>query len=124
MGVLGCVQARATHVPVLAFDPALVLELAETERASILLGVPTMLIALTEHPDLARRDLSALRCVVSGGPTVPAELVHRIEERLGVTFSIVYGTTECCHWSPRPGSTTHSPTARARWGSRCRRPRW
>ena len=62
----------------------------------VLLGVPTMLIALTEHPDLARRDLSALRCVVSGGATVPADLVHRIEERLGVTFTIVYGTTECC----------------------------
>jgi fatty-acyl-CoA synthase len=95
MGVLGSVQARAVHVPVLAFDPALVLELAETERASVLVGVPTMLIALTEHADLARRDLSAVRCVVSGGATVPAELVHRIEERLGVTFSIVYGITEC-----------------------------
>jgi fatty-acyl-CoA synthase len=96
MGVLGCVQARAAHVPVLAFDPALVLELAEAERASVMLGVPTMLIALLEHPDLARRDLSALRCVVSGGATVPAELVHAVEERLGARFSIVYGTTECC----------------------------
>jgi fatty-acyl-CoA synthase len=96
MGVLGCVQARAVHVPVLAFDPALVLELAEAERATALLGVPTMLIAVMEHPDLARRDLSSLRCAVSGGATVPAELVHRIEQRLGVTFSIVYGTTECC----------------------------
>ncbi|MGQ0573072.1 MAG: AMP-binding protein [Pseudonocardia sp.] len=96
MAVLGSAQSLATHVLVLAFDPALVLELAEAERASVLLGVPTMLIALMEHPDLARRDLSALRCAVSGGATVPAELVRRIEERLGVTFSIVYGTTECC----------------------------
>jgi len=48
---------------VLAFDPALVLELAEAERASVLLGVPIMLIALMEHPDLTRRDpvLAALR---------------------------------------------------------------
>jgi fatty-acyl-CoA synthase len=95
MGVLGTVQSRAVHVPVLAFDPALVLELAETERATALLGVPTMLIALLEHPDLERRELSALRCAVSGGSTVPAELVRRIEERFGVPFNIVYGTTEC-----------------------------
>ncbi len=95
LGVLGAAQALAVHVPVLAFDPALVLELMETERATALLGVPTMLIALLEHPDLARRDLSAVRCVVSGGATVPAELVRRVEERLGVPFCIVYGTTEC-----------------------------
>ena len=96
MGALGAAQAGAVHVPVLAFDPALVLELCESERSTALLGVPTMLIAMMEHADLARRDLSALRCAVSGGSTVPVDLVRRIEERLDVTFSIVYGTTECC----------------------------
>ncbi len=96
VGALGAVQSRAAHVPVLSFDPALVLELIESERATAMLGVPTMLIALMEHPDLARRDLSSLRCTVSGGSTVPADLVRRIEDRLGVVFSIVYGSTECC----------------------------
>ena len=32
MGVLGAAQTLAVHVPVLAFDPALVLELFEAER--------------------------------------------------------------------------------------------
>jgi fatty-acyl-CoA synthase len=32
---------------------------------------------------------------VSGGSPVPAGLVRRVEERLGVRFSIVFGTTEC-----------------------------
>ncbi len=45
------------------------LELIETERATIALGVPTVLIALLECPDLATRDLSSLRVVVSGGAT-------------------------------------------------------
>jgi acyl-CoA synthetase (AMP-forming)/AMP-acid ligase II len=83
------------HVPVFAFDPGLVLELIEAERSSVFVGVPTMLSAMLEHPDLARRDLSSLRCAVSGGATVPAELVRRVEGRLGVAFSIVFGTTEC-----------------------------
>jgi fatty-acyl-CoA synthase len=95
LAVLGSVQTRAVHVPVLAFDPGLVLELLEAERASAMLGVPTMLIALLEHPDFAVRDLSALRCVLSGGAPVPPELVRRVEEEMGVTFSIVFGTTEC-----------------------------
>jgi fatty-acyl-CoA synthase len=95
MGVLGCVQSRAVHLPVLAFDPALALELCETERSAVFGGVPTMLIAMLEQPDLDKRDLSSLRVAVSGGSPVPAQLVRKVEERLGVSFSIVFGTTEC-----------------------------
>ncbi|HUC26907.1 MAG TPA: AMP-binding protein [Streptosporangiaceae bacterium] len=95
MGVLGTCQSLAVHIPVLAFDPALMLELLETERSDAFLGVPTMMIALLEHPDLGKRDLSSLRVAVSGGSPVPAGLVRRVEERLGVPFSIVFGTTEC-----------------------------
>ena len=95
MGVLGAAQRLAVHVPVLAFDPALVLELLESERAAFFGGVPTMMIAMLGHPDFDRRDLSCLRVAVSGGAPVPAELVRRVEERLGVQFSIVFGTTEC-----------------------------
>ena len=95
MGVLGAVQSLAVHVPVLAFDPALVLELLEAERGTVFAGVPTMMIAMLSHPDFERRDLSGLRAAMSGGAPVPAELVRRVEARLGVRFSIVFGTTEC-----------------------------
>jgi len=95
MGVLGTAQRLATHVPVLAFDPALVLELCERERSAVFAGVPTMLIAMLGHPGLDKRDLSSARVAVSGGAPVPAELVRQVEDRLGVRFSIVFGTTEC-----------------------------
>lgn len=95
LGTLGTLQSGACHVPVYAFDPALMLELIETEKAEIALGVSTVLLALLECPDLADRDVSTLRVVLSGGATVPADLVRRIEHTLGVQFSIVYGTTEC-----------------------------
>jgi fatty-acyl-CoA synthase len=94
LGALGSLWARATHIPVLAFDPGLVLELVETERVAVMGGVPTMLIAMMEHPDFATRDLSSLRSVLSGGSTVPAELVRRIEGGLGIRFGIVFGQTE------------------------------
>src|SRR4051794_12188626 len=94
LGALGAVWSRAVHLPVLAFDPGVVLELIETERANVMGGVPTMLIAMMEHPDFARREISSLRAVLSGGSTVPAELVRRIEGTMGVKFGIVYGQTE------------------------------
>jgi fatty-acyl-CoA synthase len=94
VAVLGSVQARATLVNVLQFDPGVVLELCELYRCTHLLGVPTMIIALMEHPDFGRRDLSSITTVCSGGSTVPADLVRRIEATLGVQFSIIYGQTE------------------------------
>jgi len=94
LGALGAISTVATHIPVLAFDPGLVLELVETERAAVMGGVPTMLLAMREHPDFATRDLSCLRAVLSGGSTVPAHLVRELERDLGIRFGIVFGQTE------------------------------
>jgi len=94
VGALGSVAARAKHVLLMQFDPGLALELVETESPTFMLGVPTMLIAMMEHPDFTARDLSTLRGVCSGGSLVPADLVRKIEEQLGVHFTILYGQTE------------------------------
>ena len=93
--VLGAVSKRATQVLVEAFDPGLVLELFQTYRINAMLGVPTMLIALTEHPAYATTDLSSTRAICSGGSTVPAALVRKLEDKLGAPFTIVFGQTEC-----------------------------
>ncbi len=94
LGALGCVSHQLAHVPVLAFEPGLMLDLIETERAAALAGVPTVLIALTEDPGFETRDLSSVRAALSGGAIVAPDLVKRIEDRLGVRFSIIYGQTE------------------------------
>jgi acyl-CoA synthetase (AMP-forming)/AMP-acid ligase II len=41
-------------------DPGF-LELLETERGTVFVGVPTMMIAMLGQPDFERRDLSSLR---------------------------------------------------------------
>ena len=94
MLVLAAMVARATQIPVLRFEPGEVLKLIEQERGTLFAGVPTMLIAMMEHPDFRSRDLSSLRAVMSGGSGVPADLVRRIERTLGVKFGIVFGQTE------------------------------
>ncbi|MHB8593162.1 MAG: class I adenylate-forming enzyme family protein [Acidimicrobiales bacterium] len=89
-------QQQATAVLLPAFDAGLVLELVEAERATLTCGVPTMFLAMTEHPDFSRRDLSSLRAVSSGGAVVPVDLVRHIEATLDVRFAIVFGQTEAC----------------------------
>jgi fatty-acyl-CoA synthase len=91
---LGPVQMLASQVLLPYFDPGLQLELIESERATLLLAVPTMLIAMLEHPDLQRRDLSSVRITVSGGATVLPDVVDSIEARLGAPLAIIYGQTE------------------------------
>jgi fatty-acyl-CoA synthase len=76
------------------FDPARMLAIIEAEKVSLLLAVPTMLVALLEAQEAAARDLAALRMVVSGGSMVPPELVRRVRSAFGCGFETVYGQTE------------------------------
>ncbi len=94
LGVLTAVASRTTIVLVEMFDPGLVLELFEAYEGTAMLGVPTMLVALLEHPDFATRDLSHIEAICSGGSTVPAALVERLEKELKAPFTIVFGQTE------------------------------
>ena len=95
LNVLGAVATRTTQVLVEAFDPRLVLELIDTYKANSMLGVPTMLIAMMEHPTVDQIDLSNVEALCSGGSTVPAPLVKSFEQGLGAPFTIVFGQTEC-----------------------------
>ena len=76
------------------FEPGHLLEAIETYQINALGAVPTMLIALLEHPNFASADRSSVRCLTSGGSTVPAPLVERFESTLGAPFTIVFGQTE------------------------------
>ena len=91
---LGTIAQRGTYVLLPGFDPGLVLELIEAYRGTIMLAVPTMLLALLEQPGLAARDLSSLQTVMSGAAVVPAALVRRATQTFGCQFTIVFGQTE------------------------------
>ncbi len=93
--VIGAVSQRATQVLVEAFDPGLVIELIQSYRCNAMLGVPTMLVAMMEHPSFASADLSSVKAIYSGGSTVPAAIVTALEQQLGAPFTIVFGQTEC-----------------------------
>ena len=93
--VLGAVSKAATQVLLEAFEPGLVLELFAAYRGNAMVGVPTMLVAMLEHPSFASTDLSSVKAICSGGSTVPASLVRLFEQKLGAPFTIVFGQTEC-----------------------------
>ncbi|HEY3597793.1 MAG TPA: AMP-binding protein [Paraburkholderia sp.] len=93
---LGALQTGGTQVLPPAFDAGRMLELIESERGSIVLCVPTMAIAMLEHPERAARDVSSWRLLTLGGAPVPTELAERIEKMLPARVLIGFGLTECC----------------------------
>jgi fatty-acyl-CoA synthase len=71
------------------------LKLLESERGSIVLCVPTMIVALLEAERFALHDLSSLRLVTLGGAPVPEDLIKRIENAVPARVAIGFGQTEC-----------------------------
>lgn len=96
LGNLACVTHGATMVfPGEGFEPKSVLETVQAERCTGLHGVPTMFIALLDHPDFADYDLSTLRTGIMAGSPCPAEVMSRVISRMHMSeITIAYGMTE------------------------------
>ncbi len=95
MGNLGCTTHGATMViPALTFDAGSTLAAIETERCTGVYGVPTMFIAMLNHPDIARTDLSSLRTGIMAGSVCPVEVMRRCISEMNMTPAIAYGMTE------------------------------
>src|SRR5947209_6768110 len=70
------VLAGAKAVLLDRFRPAGALDLIERERVTYIPTAPASLTALLQEPDMARRNLSSLRFVVSGGASAPVETIR------------------------------------------------
>ncbi len=96
MGNLGCVSHGATMViPAPAFDPEATLRCIESERCTAVYGVPTMFIAMQNHPNFASTDLRSLRTGLMAGSPCPVEVMKRcVEDMHMAEVGIAYGMTE------------------------------
>jgi len=94
-GILACLMAGATMVPLPVFDAGAAIGTIGAERISVVPGPPTLYQSLLEHPALASSDISSLRLAVTGAAVIPVTLVRRIIEDLGAeTVLTAYGLTE------------------------------
>ncbi|MCU0313246.1 MAG: long-chain fatty acid--CoA ligase [Solirubrobacteraceae bacterium] len=66
--------------------------LMEEERVTLAAGVPTIWNATL--PELAGRDLAALRMIVCGGSAVPKALSEAYREQVGLPITQAWGMTE------------------------------
>ncbi len=95
-GLLGAMFVGGAVIPRLQFSPADYFAAIERHRATEMLCVPTMTVALLEHPDRGTRDLSSFFALLSGAAPAPAWLWEKVQDELGVSeLTTGYGMTEC-----------------------------
>jgi fatty-acyl-CoA synthase len=96
LGNLACVTHGAAMVyPGEGFDAGDVLRTVAAERCTALHGVPTMFIAVLDHPDFARFDLTTLRTGIMAGAPCPIEVMRKVADRMHMReITIAYGMTE------------------------------
>ncbi|MFG1604425.1 long-chain fatty acid--CoA ligase [Actinoplanes sp. NPDC049265] len=97
------------------FEAGAAVKLLEQENVTFFAGVPTMywglLNALSDGVDVERIARN-MRVVVSGGSSLPVEIIHQVKERFGLQILEGYGLSETSpvatfsdpHSEPRPGS--------------------
>ena len=74
--VVQSVLAGSRVVLLERFQPRAALDVMERERVTYIPTAPASLTAILQEPDVAQRDLSSLRIVVSGGASAPVETIR------------------------------------------------
>ena len=84
-----------TLCPIPYFSPKSSLACVNDERITCFNGVPTMFIAMFNHPDFAKTDFSYMRTGIMAGANCPADLMRRASVEMNMKEIIsVYGQTE------------------------------
>lgn len=95
LGVMASVTHGTTMVPVEYFSPLKVLEALSQEKCTAVHGVPTMFIAMLEHPEFKRFSLSHMRTGIMAGSPCPVKVMRQVADEMNMKeITIVYGLTE------------------------------
>ncbi len=96
LGVLCCTAVGAAMVfPGESFDAEATLATIARHKCTALHGVPTMFIAMLDHPGFAQYDVSSLRTGIMAGAPCPIETMRRVIAQMHMReVTIAYGMTE------------------------------
>ena len=78
-------------------SPEMTFDIIEEHRPTLFFGVPTLYAAQLRALDENPRDLSSLRCCVSAGEALPADIFRRWQQRTGTLILDGIGSTEALH---------------------------
>ncbi len=91
--LLGCMVTGACYVMMNRFELGEYVRMMRLCGATQISGVPTMLFAVLDHPDVSPGSVK-LRSIASGGTLVPEPLIHRLTGEFGAPVFVCYAQSE------------------------------
>jgi long-chain acyl-CoA synthetase len=93
-GLNATVAAGGTLTLLPRFDGGKALEIIQRDQVTIFEGVPTMYAAMLHCPDGDPAQTATLRTCISGGASLPLEILREYEEKFGCVILEGYGLSE------------------------------
>lgn len=96
-----------TAILVPKFELENFLKTLQKTRPTLFPGVPTIFVAIVNHPDIRSFDLSSIRFCITGSAPMPVEVLKKFEELTGSIIIEGYGLTESSpvtHCNPLKGA--------------------
>ncbi|MDD4835515.1 MAG: AMP-binding protein [Dethiosulfovibrio sp.] len=94
-GILPLLSGMSQAIMPSFMPPDRVLDCIDETKASVLVGVPTMLRFMVGAASKSNRRFSSVRVIISGGDRFPPDLDRRVQDVFGVPVLEGYGLTEC-----------------------------
>ena len=96
MSTLNCVTHGSTMVVMEYFEPLKSLQAVQNEKITAINGVPTMFIAMLNHPDFEKYDMKSLRTGIMAGAPCPVETMNQVRTKMHCKDVVIaFGQTEC-----------------------------
>ena len=96
LSITACMTHASAMVPIEAYRPLDVMQAVQNEQCTALNGVPTMFIAILEHPDFKNYKFPKLRTGIMAGSLCPTKVMQQVVDEMNMSeITIVFGLTEC-----------------------------
>ena len=95
LAMMACVTHGTSMVPIDAYSPLKVMSAIQDEKCTAVHGVPTMFIAMLDHPKFSEYKFDHLRTGIMAGSPCPVKVMQQVVDEMGMTdITICYGQTE------------------------------
>ncbi len=95
LAMMACITHGTSMVPIDAYSPVKVMDALQSEQCTAVHGVPTMFIAMLNHPTFKNYDFSHLRTGIMAGSPCPIKVMQQVVDEMNMKeITIVFGQTE------------------------------
>lgn len=95
LAVMSCLTHETSMVPVDYYRPTWVMDALQNEECTAVHGVPTMFIAMLEHPTFKNYKFPKLRTGIMAGSPCPVKVMQQVVDEMGMNeITIAFGQTE------------------------------